>query len=487
MTRIKSLFIISIVFILFGISCNKTERDTVSLSTEIDDFIWKGMNSYYLWQDEIPVLSDERFSTQSELNSYLEDYPNPDEFFDGLKYEPETVDKWSWITSDYLALEAYFSGLRKTTGAKFLLYYKNTDASSNQIFGLVKYVLPDSDADAKGIERGDVFDTVNGSILTDDNYIDLLFSANSFELSLGTFSLNSDNNAVITPTGETVNLVTAEYPENPVYKQSIFEVDGQKIGYLMYNSFTTDYDTDLNDAFGDFQNEGIDKLILDLRYNGGGSVRTAIYLCSMITGQYTGEVLSQEIWNDKNQTYIEENQPESLINTFVSEMNDGTPLNQLNLNSLYVLTTDDTASASELVINALNPYIDVYTIGSTTVGKYVASTTLYDSPNFSRTNTNPDHSWAIQPIILKEVNRDGGYAESGFNPVVPFIEYPGNMGTLGEITEPFTAATVEYILYGTTKNAGITYKNKSLPHPAKFEQEMYVEKELLHKLFSHKF
>lgn len=479
MTRIKSLFIISFVFILFGTSCSKTERDTVSLTTEIDDFIWKGMNAYYLWQEEIPVLSDDRFATQSDLYSYLEDYPNPDEFFDGLIYEPETIDKWSWITDDYVALEAYFSGLRKTTGAKLLLYYKNPDGSSNQIFGLVKYVLPGSDAEAKGIVRGDVFDTVDGTILTGENYLDLLFRSDNFELALGTFSLDGDNNAVITPTGETVSLTNAEYAENPVYEQSVFEVDGQKIGYLMYNSFTSDYDTELNDAFGVFKSEGIDNLILDLRYNGGGSVRTAVYLCSMITGQFTGDVVTQEIWNDKNQSYIEENDPESLVSSFVSEMHEGTAINHLNLNSLFVLTTDDTASASELVINALKPYIDVYTIGSTTVGKYVASATLYDSPNFSSSNINPDHNWAIQPIILIEANRDGNYSTTGFTPEASFNEYPGNMGTLGEITEPFTAAAVEYILYGTTKQIGITFKNKSLSRPAKFEQEMYVEKDLL--------
>ncbi len=483
MTQIKWLSIISLVFILFGISCTRTERDNVNLSTEIDDFIWKGMNAYYLWQQEIPVLDDERFTTQRELYSYLDDYPDPNEFFNSLVFDPDNIDKWSWITDDYVALEAYFSGLRKTSGARIILYYKDSNNVSNQIFALVKYVLPGSDADVKGIERGDVFDTVNGTLLNVDNYVDLIFRSDSFSVDLGTFSQDSNDNAVITPTGETVNLVNADYAENPVHEQSVFEVDGQKIGYLMYNSFTSDYDEDLNDAFGVFQSEGIDNLILDLRYNGGGSVRTAVYLCSMITGQFTGNVVTKEIWNDKNQSYIEENDPESLVNSFVSEMNNGTAINHLNLNSLYVLTTDDTASASELVINALKPYINVYTIGETTVGKYVASATLYDSANFSRNNVNTAHNWAIQPIILIEANRDGNYSTTGFAPDAPFNEYPGSMGTLGEITEPFTAAAVEYILYGTTKQIdGITHKNKSLPHAAKFEQEMYVEKNLLQEV-----
>ncbi|HAT67159.1 MAG TPA: peptidase S41, partial [Flavobacteriaceae bacterium] len=107
---------------------------------------------------------------------------------------------------------------------------------------------------------------------------------------------------------------------------------------------------------------------LDLRYNGGGSVRTATYLSSMITGQNTGQVFYTEQWNEDRQAdYAEDG---VFVSTFEGG---GEAINSLNLNRVYVLTTSRTASASELVINGLAPYIDVIQIGTNATGKYQAS------------------------------------------------------------------------------------------------------------------
>ena len=130
----------------------------------------------------------------------------------------------------------------------------------------------------------------------------------------------------------------------------------------MYNSFTSNYNHDLNDAFQYFKNEAVTDLILDLRYNGGGSVQTASYLASMITGQFEGEILTQEKWNSKWQSWLQENHPDWLTNHFTNTMSDNTTINNLNLSRVVILTTNSSASASELVINALNPYIDVVTM-----------------------------------------------------------------------------------------------------------------------------
>jgi len=476
----RNFYILVLFFLMISLSnCTRNERETLPLYVEINDFVWKGMNTYYLWQEEIPVLEDELFSGEEELFSFLEGFDSPDALFESLLYEPETIDKWSWIVDDYVELEAYFSGIRKTSGAKIKLYL--TSENSTQVFGVVRYIIPNTDAASKPIARGDVFNAVNGTILNTSNYHDLLNTSDTYTLNLGTYAYNASTETVeITPNGESVTLISGEYPENPVHQQTTFEVDGHKIGYLMYNSFTSNYNQVLNNTFQYLKSENVTDLILDLRYNGGGSVQTASYLASMITGQFEGNILTQEKWNAKWQIWLEENHPDWLTNYFTNTMFDGTAINNLNLSQVVVLTTESSASASELIINALKPYIDVVTIGTTTHGKYVASITLYDSDNFSKVNANTDHLWAMQPIVLKEVNSIGEYAPDGFPPNILVKEDFGNMGILGTETERLTASAINFITTGNKFSAEEELfdasKTRQLKIPDHMETEMYVEK-----------
>ena len=476
----RNFHFLVLLFLTIALSnCTKNERATLPLNVEINDFVWKGMNTYYLWQEEIPVLDDELFSSEEELFSFLEEFDQPDVLFESLLYQPETVDKWSWIVDDYIELEAYFSGIRKTSGAKIKLYL--TAENSTQVFGVVRYIVPNTDAATKPIARGDVFNSVNGTILNTSNYNDLINTSDTYTLNLGTYTYNPISETVeIIPTGESVTLINSEYPENPVHQQTTFDIDGRKIGYVMYNSFTSNYNQELNNTFQNLKNENVTDLILDLRYNGGGSVQTASYLASMITGQFEGNILTQEKWNAKWQNWLEENHPDWLTNYFTNTMSDGTPINNLNLSQVVILTTSSSAAASELVINALKPFIDVVTIGTTTHGKYVASITLYDSDNFSRVDANTNHLWAMQPIVLKEVNSIGAYEPDGFAPSILSQEDFSNMGVLGTETERLTARAIQYITTGN-KSSSAEYiyfldSNKQLRSPNRLETEMYIEK-----------
>ena len=423
-------------------SCEDMDDVAAPPTLEINDFIWKGLNLYYLWQADVPNLADTRFANQADLNVFLKGFSTPEDLFDALRVD-KSIDRFSWIVSDYLELEGMLQGTTKNDGVDFGLYRKASD--SNDVFGWVRYIIPNSDASTKDIKRGAIFYGVNGTQLTVSNYQTLLLNSENYTLNLADY-----NNGQITPNGKSVTLTKTELSENPILINNVIEIGGHKIGYLMYNGFYPNYDLLLNDAFGSLKSQGITDLVLDLRYNSGGSVQSSTRLASMITGQFNDQVFSKQRWNDKINAYFESEDPDALKNLFTSTI-EGTAVNSLNLTKVYILTTKSTASASELVINGFKPYIDVVQIGDITTGKNVGSITIYDSPTFGKENRNPNHRYAMQPLVLKIVNADdfGDYF-NGLKPTYELKENITSLGVLGTASEPLLSTAIGKIT-GTAK------------------------------------
>lgn len=434
----KILLIAAISLVNF--SCFEDDDDTGAYTSEINDFVWKGMNAAYLYKQEIFDLSNNRFDSSDEYANYLNNFESPEILFESLIYERKSIDKFSVIVDNYIELEQFFNGSSVSNGMEYGLSY--IPNSSNEIFGFVRYVHPGSNADINNIKRGDIFRGINNTLLNINNYSGLL-SQDVYIVNFANYNnFNTENINDDTIDLINVNIELSKQPlnKNPVYHYNIINSSDKKIGYLMYNQFVSNYDSYIETIFSEFKSKSVDELILDLRYNPGGSVNSAIFLSSLITGQFQNEIFSTEEWNPDIQNYWLNNDPEYLINRFISSEN------SLNMSKLYILTTRSSASASELVINCLKPYINIIQIGTTTYGKYQASVTIYDSEDFSNQNINTSHNYALQPLVLKILNANGESDYfNGISPNYEFEERPYEMGIIGEIDEPLLNFTLDLI------------------------------------------
>lgn len=441
---LKSLIVLFLLAFALQ-SCEDQDDVAAPAQLQVNDFVWRGLNEYYLWQSDVPNLANDRFSSKTALYSFLEGYSRPEDLFQDLlnkpvsKYPSNPIDRFSWIVSDYTVLEQQLGGITKNNGVDFRL--TSTGDGSSNLVGFVRYIIPNSDASTKAIKRGDLFTSVNGVQLTVSNYQSLLTNSDNYTLQFAdavgsSFVLN----------GKSVSLTKTILEEDPILISKVIQSGGHKIGYLMYNGFYSEYDSKLNQAFGDLKAQGATDLVLDLRYNGGGSVRSSTRLASLITGQFEGKIFSKRQYNFKQMAALNAEDLESLNERFVKDIN-GSPLNGLNLSTVYILTTSSTASASELVINGLKPYINVVQIGSTTIGKNVGSITLYDSPTLvSKREINPNHKYAMQPLIFKTTNAaDFGDYTGGLVPTYVKADSFRSYGVLGDPSEPLLNLAISKI------------------------------------------
>ncbi|MGC3979503.1 MAG: S41 family peptidase [Paludibacteraceae bacterium] len=441
-------FAICFTALLYSFSSCKS-NDPVDTNKYVNNWIYENMVNYYLWNDKIPLTPDYTLT--------------PDKFFASLlyKYNKDTNphgDRFSWIQENYVDLLNSLSGVSTDEiGFEYVFVrVKNT----NTYYLLVLYPKPGTDAYSKGIKRGDFIMKINGTDITKNNYSVLLSGTGAKTLSVAKLTPNAEGKYDLSLIGDVNVQMKSNYAENPIYLDSIYTVNNKKVGYLVYNFFANDngddsrsYDKQLMEVLQKIKSQGATEFILDLRYNRGGTLSSAVALASaLVKNRSTSNLLDSLRFNPlvhselKKRSGADFNKDHFIDKVVNNNQQTVAAVPTSNYSTLYILVTGSTASASELVINGLKPYMDKITlIGDTTVGKNVGSISLYEK-NDSR------NKWGMQPIVFQYYNSQGkSDFTAGFVPDYPVDEFESlYLVNFGKTEEPLLNKALSLINGGSS-------------------------------------
>ncbi|MDB5121680.1 MAG: hypothetical protein JWN56_2898 [Sphingobacteriales bacterium] len=386
--KYNSLVFFAFILIISQSACKKDPKPalpgTTGTRSELTkDSIFLYAKDTYLWNTLLPTY--ETFNPRK-FTSKSTDLDNFDDELAAIKtYAP--LDKYSFVDDGTVSSE--LGGVGGDYG--FSVFYNSSDDLR------IKYISPTSPAADKGLKRGYQITKINGrtdligSVQANINFVvDAIFGDHpSVSITVRKF----DN------TTEDVTVNKGSYSINPVQFSKVYTVGAKKVGYIVFSSFTTNASSVLDNVFTEFANANVSELIIDLRYNGGGSVSTADVLTNLIApASKTGSLMYTTFWTktmQDGQASILVNQPlfdnaghvqpyKDGVNgkfatyadldyspTSADNMEKFAKRGNLNVSRVYFIVTGSTASASELVINNLKPVLDVKLIGRKTYGKPV--------------------------------------------------------------------------------------------------------------------
>lgn len=391
MTKLRKIILIpalSIVFISGFFSCGVDRWPEYAHQTALDTWMLDIMQQNYLWYQDLPSYDD--------VNLFLE----PASFLSKVKSKNDS----------YSFVDSVMETPLPTYGFDYsLVRSADIDTAYN---ALITYVIPGSPAEAAGLERGNWIMKVDTSYISKKYETQLLQGTKARDLVMGVWKevpvepeegeVGEEETTVykVVPNDKTLKLPAARAVEdNPVHKTEILTVKENnsdiKVGYLMYNSFTAGtkadpekYNDELRQISQEFKKAGVKYVILDLRYNAGGSLDCVQLLGTILTSnaRLNGPMAYLE-YNDKNRN------KDATINFDPTILGSGT---NLDLPGLFVITSGTTAGAPEMLIGSLflKDSYPVVSIGSATKGQNVATEQF----------VNEEFLWSVNPVVCTVYN-----------------------------------------------------------------------------------
>ena len=452
--NMRNYLLLSIIFIsvLVGFSCKKSDNavvppgntDTLSAAARLDllrDSIYLYSKEEYLWHEVIPsyaVFNPRQFTGSTELIAAQ------NEMTAIRALQPQDKKhSYSFVTTKE-GSDAIQTGNNKDYG--FFIKAASLDKAlpTDSVYWFVQYVYKASPAGMAGVQRGWYISKINNNAIGYDNASVSILN----DVFFGT-AASSASFTFVKPDGSTadLNLAKAAFTANSVLYNDVITDGSRKTGYLVFNQFFGDVSkNELTTAFNDFAGKGINELVVDLRYNHGGSTATQDALANLIApASATGKTMYTYVFND---SLVAGNFPllrrkAGYSNVSFTAANNTVKYQKagnVSLSRVFFIVSSETASASELLINNLRPYLDVKLVGDTTYGKPVG---FFPIAIFN---------YAIYPISFKTVN-SAGSAEyyDGFAP--DKLTADGVNKNWGDPAEPSLAAALHYISSGSFRNA----------------------------------
>jgi carboxyl-terminal processing protease len=440
----KFFFFILIIGVILP-SCKKEATPaTDPAATNARDALNGLMNEWYLWYKNIPSVN-------------VKDYKDPYELMNALRYK--TLDRWSFV-SDY---NAFFASMQGTfVGHGIRIGY---DAPNNKVRIVMIYKnspLYTNGAGGPGIRRGWIIKKLNGQDLAP------IFAAGNmtaYSNLIGASTAGITNTFIFqTPRGNDTTAVTTKqsFQVNSVLLYDTIRLKTGLTGHLVFNEFIDPSSDELKTAFSFFKAQNVRDLILDLRYNTGGILDVATQLASYIVGtsKFSTPFVTSS-YNDKK------------TSTKNATTNFTSVLYPLNLTRLVVITTRETASASEEVINGVKPSITVTTIGDTTNGK----------PTGMDVWSTNDKKYIFAPVTFELVNSLGqGNFYKGFAPAKYVSDDISH--DFGDKNESCYKEAIYFIENGTTSAKGAYIYQPSIQYsekPAWMNNAFIIDKSFFRK------
>ena len=479
----KLIFLAIILTTGVLVSCKKDNKGGFVTSFNlVQDSVYYYEKEDYLWFDAIPdynTFDPRSYGGTSNLGALTNELTAISQ----LKINSATGKPYEYYpltpgTAKYSFLD---DGTKQTS-----LNGTNTDFGFEPLYAndndlRIKYVNPNSPAAAAGLQRGYQILSINGN--TDLSYDG---TSSNFIINAVYYS-TSISIEVELPDGTTknVSLNTTAYTVNPVLLYKVFNLgSGHVVGYMVFGSFTAlaNAQPQLNTAFNYFIANGVNDLVVDLRYNAGGVEKTAAYLDDLIAPADKSNTLMYTTYfnsNLQNNIYPLLAKKISITPGMFTVANNQTNFAKalsLNVSRVFFIVTSETASSSELTINSLLPEMNVQLIGDTTYGKPVGEMPIQIG-----------HYVLYSPQFSVENSASQGSYYSGMAP--GSSTYPGILAgddvtkNFGDSTEMLLAHALNYVQNGTYSI--ISPKIQSFAQSQKLS--IYQQKAMNRKLLVNKF